>query len=138
MTDRQALINGVPFVTLQAELNSQDQGGDRILLPIGGPQDLVVVVEAIWVWYQTVPSQQHAYTFFKTGVALSTTVTITTSGSSPKFTVVRLTTPEYFNCLVDNWSVRHDTNAQNGNETAAAHAAEGGRIWAGLVPTRYE
>jgi hypothetical protein len=117
------------IVVIGGELDSQEQGADRLILPCLWQQDLVVVCERLVIFALNTPSVQHSFSFFKSGAGSamgSDGVVMTTSG---RFWSLKVA--EYLKGMTDWVSVRHDTNAQDSSESAS-HTDEGGRIWAGL------
>lgn len=123
------------LVVLQQELNSLSQGAEKAMFPCAWQTTHNVVVEYIAIFMLTTPSVVHSFSFFKQGTQFSGgAVSVTTSGN---YWSTRLTgTDRALKGFTDYVSVRHDTNAQDGDESAS-HVNEGGRIWAILGLVQY-
>ena len=81
------------------------------------------------VFFQTAPTVAHSFTFYKTGAILDNVVVAASANYGHQqldFSLVGQT---------DHIMIRHDTTAQDAGE--GAHVDEGGRIFAGIVPSLY-
>jgi len=120
-----ALITNGLFV----ELNSMTQGADKAIIPCIWPKDLQIGFDEIVIFMLATPTVAHSFSFFKTGV-LQAAVSVTASGNW-----WRTRSAFALKGQTDYVSVRHDTNAQDGDESVS-HVDEGTRIWAGLIGAR--
>lgn len=113
-----------PFATMiSIELTNLAQGSDKVLFtfPKGSSAYYTLAISA-----QATPTVQHSFTFMKNGSIISAgaAVTMTTSG-----TLWTTSLAAFSFAPGDVFSVRHDTNAQDSDESSS-HTDEGGRIQA--------
>lgn len=127
LTDDWGMLRAIGYAQ---ELTDLTQNSDRAILPAAWNSSVQVPFRGIAIFALATPGNQHSFTFFlqSAGTTIGA-VTMTTSGNfwqtSANFSLRGLT---------DYVSVRHDTNAQDGDEMAGAHSADGSRIWAILLP----
>ena len=113
---------------LSGELNALTQGADKLVIPcLWKVTHQLVIVQIAIFFLTTNPTVGHSFSFFKTGVLVDA-VTVTTSGQFWRTNVNFALKGQ-----TDYVTVRHDTNAQDAQESAS-HVDEGGRIWASLIP----
>ena len=118
--------------TWAGELNALTQGVGKWVCPSFEFQNEgTVTFDKLVIVFQTAGTVAHAFTFFRTpsggGSASVGAVTVAASTRRGEAIVTNFTLT-----AGDMIEVRHDTNAQNANESAS-HVDEGARIWAYLV-----
>lgn len=114
---------------LQQELVDLAQGSDKCVVPF--PKQVGANYTTLRIDFGILPSVPHSFTFFKNGISVGA-VTCTTSGtSSLPYWTTTVAAFDMNDTNADVLSVRHDTNAQDGDESAS-HTNEGLRIWASI------
>lgn len=121
------LVGSSPLTVLSGELVSLTQGTDKLVLPCLWPETQNVVITGLGIFMLTTPAVAvHSFSFLKNGSVVGA-VAVTASGNF----WTSVPTPFSLKGMTDTISVRHDTTAQNANESGE-HRHEGVRIFAAL------
>jgi len=116
--------------------NSLSQGEQKIVIPCMWRQDENHLFREAVIFFYVVPTNDHAFTFFKNGITGTGTI-LADIYVSFALGLRFYSTPGIQIPLkgqTDYVTVRHSTQAQDSNEMAAPHIDEGFAIWAGLIP----
>ena len=118
---------GVISRVIYGELTDTAQGADKLRFPSFEWQDeATLTFDKLVIVFYTASTVAHSFTFFKNGASVgAVTVAAAARRGESIVTNFTLTSSDYF-------SVRHDTNGQDADESAS-HVDEGGMIAAYVV-----
>lgn len=128
-------VNAFLAMGLGGQLTDNAQGADKLVLPCFWELNVPLVITEILIYpdQTVVTSVAHSFSFFKTGSG--TEFGDVTLAASDLIARTVLSTPIVLLGQVDWVSVRHDTNAQDADESGS-HVDES-TYWAFLNPARY-
>ena len=131
------IYGGFKHRALFGKANALTQGESKIVIPCLWARDYWIAFGGLAVFFHTVSTTAHSFSFYEGAE----------SGSGTLLGAVTVAIGQRWGTFqgafslkgqTDFVTVRHDTNAQDADETGGAHVADMVAIYAGLIPVQYD